>query len=73
MIANTDLRPYGSQTNAKAELQISVMDLFTVGIGPSSSHTLGPMRPRSASSNGSSLGITDQSPEYAANYSDHLR
>jgi L-serine dehydratase len=44
MIADTDLRPYGSQTNAKAELQISVMDLFTIGIGPSSSHTLGPMR-----------------------------
>ena len=23
---------------------ISVMDLFTIGIGPSSSHTVGPMR-----------------------------
>jgi L-serine dehydratase len=28
----------------KAEAPISVMELFTIGIGPSSSHTVGPMR-----------------------------
>jgi L-serine dehydratase len=44
MISNTDLKPHGSHADAKAVLQISVMDLFTIGIGPSSSHTVGPMR-----------------------------
>jgi len=25
-------------------MQISIIDMFTIGIGPSSSHTVGPMR-----------------------------
>ncbi|HEX4444923.1 MAG TPA: L-serine ammonia-lyase [Galbitalea sp.] len=33
-----------SQTEASVKATISVFDLFTIGIGPSSSHTVGPMR-----------------------------
>jgi L-serine dehydratase len=33
-----------AKTQAPAKATISVFDLFTIGIGPSSSHTVGPMR-----------------------------
>src|SRR5215831_13743512 len=33
-----------SRTDGRARMTISVFDLFKVGIGPSSSHTVGPMR-----------------------------
>src|SRR5262245_33764708 len=43
MIAETE-RSGGEAVRGKAEAPISVMELFTIGIGPSSSHTVGPMR-----------------------------
>src|SRR3954447_17434429 len=33
-----------SRTRRRTSVALSVFDLFTVGIGPSSSHTVGPMR-----------------------------
>ena len=33
-----------TRSRIDAAAAISVMDLFTIGIGPSSSHTVGPMR-----------------------------
>ncbi|WP_297001400.1 MULTISPECIES: L-serine ammonia-lyase [unclassified Thalassospira] len=34
----------GSQNNSQHDVNLSVVDLYTIGIGPSSSHTVGPMR-----------------------------
>ncbi|NWO96196.1 L-serine ammonia-lyase, partial [Escherichia coli] len=33
-----------ARARARAEATIGLADLFTIGIGPSSSHTVGPMR-----------------------------
>ncbi|MBR0857865.1 hypothetical protein JQ570_25905, partial [Bradyrhizobium liaoningense] len=38
------LRQAPSQSPTRLAGPISVLDLFTIGIGPSSSHTVGPMR-----------------------------
>ena len=34
----------GSQKQSQHDVNLSVVDLYTIGIGPSSSHTVGPMR-----------------------------
>jgi len=34
----------GSQKKSQHDVNLSVVDLYTIGIGPSSSHTVGPMR-----------------------------
>ncbi len=34
----------GSQDRSSHDVNLSVVDLYTIGIGPSSSHTVGPMR-----------------------------
>jgi L-serine dehydratase len=38
------MRPSGARARRLARMAISVFDLFKIGIGPSSSHTVGPMR-----------------------------
>jgi len=38
------LRRAGSSVGEARELPIGVLDLFKIGIGPSSSHTIGPMK-----------------------------
>src|SRR5665213_170697 len=36
--------PLGHSRYGASEVSISVFDMFSIGIGPSSSHTVGPMR-----------------------------
>ncbi|WP_036260761.1 L-serine ammonia-lyase [Methylocapsa aurea] len=40
----TIIPDHGAAWRQRAEASISIADLFTIGIGPSSSHTVGPMR-----------------------------
>ncbi|MCC2114069.1 MAG: L-serine ammonia-lyase, partial [Hyphomicrobiales bacterium] len=45
MIASGDRdAPQGGAYRAPVDVNLSVIDIFTIGIGPSSSHTVGPMR-----------------------------
>lgn len=46
MMTSTPVSPATADSSSSAEVQrpLSVMDLFRIGIGPSSSHTVGPMR-----------------------------
>ncbi len=39
-LANNSLKPF----DQKSMMSLSALDLFTIGVGPSSSHTVGPMR-----------------------------
>jgi len=36
--------PFADPVSSIAAVQLSVLDLYTIGVGPSSSHTVGPMR-----------------------------